>query len=101
MNEREAIRKLLRERPDIHSALRRAMDEGRLKSADDMPEEGEMFIFCCGPDHGGVEGSKQVKCECGAAVWMSPSTQELMKSRKAFPARIVCVSCAMKGGLET
>lgn len=98
--EREAFRKILREKPELHRALAKALDEGRLKGADQIPEEGEEFIFVCGPDHGGVEGSKQVKCECGAAVWMSPSTQELLESRKAFPTRVICIWCAMKGGLE-
>ena len=99
--EREAIRKLLRERPELHTALREAIEEGRLKSTDELPKEGKEFVFVCGPDHGGVEGSKQVKCECGAAVWMSPSTQEAWKERQAFPTRVMCLECAMKYGKET
>lgn len=95
-SEREAIRKILRERPDLHAVLAKAIAEGRLKSADEIPETDEEIIFVCGPDHGGVEGSKQVKCACGAKVWMSPSTQELMKSRKGFPMRIMCNLCVMK-----
>lgn len=94
--EREAIRKVLQERPELHAALKEAIEEGRLKSTDELPEEGEEFVFVCGPDHGGVEGTKQVKCECGVAVWMSPSTQEAWKSRQAFPTRVVCTDCAMK-----
>ena len=94
--EREAIRKILRERPGLHRALAKAIEEGRLTSTADMPEEGEEFVFVCGPDHGGVEGSKQVKCECGAAVWMSPSTQLVLKEREAFPTRILCPVCVMK-----
>ena len=99
--EREAIRKLLRERPELHTALREAIEEGRLKSTDELPKEGKEFVFVCGSDHGGVEGSKQVKCECGAAVWMSPSTQEVWKERQAFPTRVMCLECAMKYGKET
>ena len=99
--EREAIRKILRERPDIHQMLLKALAAGKLKSTDDIPETDEEYIVLCGLDHGGVEGSKQGKCGCGAIVWMSPSTQELIKSRKGFPTRVVCVRCAVRGGLET
>jgi hypothetical protein len=98
--EREAIRKILRERPELHAALRKAIEEGRLKSTDDMPDDEEIIIIC-GPDHGGIEGSKQVQCECGALVWMSPSTQEAWKARQAFPTRILCLPCVMKEGKET
>lgn len=93
--EREAIRKILREHPDFHRRLQKAIADGKLKSTDDL-ETGEGCIFVCGPDHGGVEGSKQVKCECGAAVWMSPSTQLVLKEREAFPTRILCPACVMK-----
>jgi hypothetical protein len=99
-SEREAMRKILRENPELCDALAKALYEGRLTSIEDMPEEGEEFIFVCGPDHGGVEGSKQVKCGCGAKVWMSPSTQEAWKSRQAFPTRIVCPICVMRGVKE-
>jgi len=90
--EREAIRKILRERPELHAALKKAVEEGRLKSTDEMPDDEEIVIIC-GPDHGGVEGSKQVQCGCGEPVWMSPSTQEALIERGRYPSRIICMSC--------
>jgi hypothetical protein len=93
--EREAIRKLLRERPEHHAALRKAIEEGRLKSTDEIPNDEEIVIIC-GPDHGGVEGSKQVQCGCGELVWLSPSTQALLIERGRYPTRIICMSCFRK-----
>lgn len=93
--EREAIREMLRRRPDLHAKLKRAIEEGRITSTDEIPE-GEPYTIVCGPDHGGVEGSKQVQCACGAKVWMSPSTQDLIKSRERLPTLIKCISCVME-----
>jgi hypothetical protein len=91
----EAFRKIMRENPKLKAALGRAIETGRLKDASEVPPEEEMAIVV-GPDHGGVEGSKQAKCACGAVGWLSPSSQELLEARKGFPTRIVCVSCVMK-----
>jgi hypothetical protein len=93
--EREALRKIFRERPELHAALRKAIEDGRLKDASEV-DPNEEFTIVCGPDHGGVEGSKQAKCACGALVWMSPSTQELLKSREGLPTLIKCITCVMK-----
>jgi hypothetical protein len=93
--EREALRKLMRARPELRAALAKAAKEGRLKSWDELTEaekEEEMLIVC-GPDHGGVEGSKQVQCRCGELVWLSPSTQAMLIERGRSPSRIICMSC--------
>jgi hypothetical protein len=93
--EREALRKIFRARPDLHAALVRAVEQGRLKSWGEMSEteKEEEMIIVCGPDHGGVEGSKQVQCGCGETVWLSPSTQAMLIERGRYPSRIICMSC--------
>jgi hypothetical protein len=92
----EALRKILKARPDLHRALAKAAQEGRLKSwSDEMTEaeKEEEMIIVCGPDHGGVEGSKQVQCGCGELVWLSPSTQAMLIERGRYPSRVICMSC--------
>lgn len=98
--EREAFRKMLRENPELRTALTKAVEEGRLKDINEVDPNGA-FVIVCGPDHCGIEGSKQVKCECGAAIWMSPSTQEILKEREQLPTRVLCYTCATRGDLET
>jgi hypothetical protein len=93
--EHEALRKLMRARPELRAALAKAAKEGRLKSWGELTEaeKVEEMIIVCGPDHGGVEGSKQVQCDCGELVWLSPSTQAMLIERGRSPSRIICMSC--------
>lgn len=98
MNERDAIRQLLRERPELCEYLAKAVAEGKLKSTDDLPGTEEEVYFVVGPDHGGIEGSKQVQCACGNLGWLSPSTQEVITRRGAAPMRIMCLRCAITVG---
>jgi hypothetical protein len=95
MNEREAVRKALRENPVAYRILKKAVDEGKLKSTDDLPETEEEAVFICGPDHGGIDGSKQAQCACGNLVWLSPSSQEVITRRGDAPIRIICMRCAI------
>jgi hypothetical protein len=94
-SEREAIRKLLRENPELHRALQKAILEGRLHDASAIDSE-EEIIIAVGPNHGGVEGAKQVKCECGELGWLSPSSQALMTERGRYPTRVMCMSCILR-----
>lgn len=93
--EREAIIKIFKERPDLAALLADMVDDGRLGNTDNIPPDEEITIVA-GDDHGGVAGSKQVVCGgCGAQMWLSPSTLEMMAKHKGR-ATIKCLPCIMK-----
>lgn len=94
--EREAIRELFRKRPDLANYFRQKIENGTLGSTDDIPDDEEIIIVA-GDAPGGVTGSKQTKCVCGAVVWLSPSTQEMMAQRKQQTMTIKCLPCILKG----
>jgi hypothetical protein len=93
--EREVIQRLLRERPELHKILLRALDVGTLTFAESMDDDEEPVVVC-NTKHGGIDGAKQVKCACGELVWMSPTMQGLIKQRKGSPARVICPACFQK-----
>lgn len=93
MNEREAIRKWMRDNPERAAALRKKFDEGSLTNSVEILESDTPVTMICGPDHGKIDGSKQAKCECGAVIWISPSTQALLAKRGATPTRLICMRC--------
>lgn len=95
MNERKAFRRWMNENPERAAQLKKLFEKGKLKSTDDLPETEEEAVFICGPDHGGIDGSKQAQCACGNLVWLSPSTQEVITRRGDAPIRIICMRCAI------
>jgi hypothetical protein len=91
--ESEALRKCFDENPGFTAMLRTAYESGKLRSA--TPEEAAGPLqFICGPNPGGIVGSKQVRCGCGAICWMSPSTQALIAGRTDYT--ITCMGCFEK-----
>lgn len=96
MTEREAIRKMLDARPDVAQMLRSMVASGQMVGYDSLPNiDCEQLIVLCGTDHGGIEGSKQLRCGCGVAIWMGPSTQEMI-ARRTKPVTVLCSSCGRK-----
>lgn len=94
--ERESIRKLLDSHSPMADWLHEGVASGRIRSSDDI-DHNEEIIVVGGPEHGGVDGAKQAKCGCGAVVWISPSTQEMMAKRgPSAPTIIVCIPCLLK-----
>lgn len=42
-----------------------------------------------------VKGTKKTRCrDCGCKVWISPSTQEMLKCYPDVP--VICIACLMK-----
>jgi hypothetical protein len=99
-SERERVRAFLDAHPEWAEFLSEKAKAGKLMAAEDIAPSDELIVVVSN-NPAEITGSKQVKCGCGAIVWMSPSTQELIRSRKGFPTRVVCVRCAVRGGLET
>jgi hypothetical protein len=68
------------------------------------PEEEPMVIVAAAFHNAIIPGSKAVKCGCGTEVWLSPSTQVMIKERGDTPTQIICTSCfsqALKKRFET
>lgn len=94
MTEQEAIRKA--ETPTMAEALRRLAQQGRLKKPEELtPAElaGPMVVVG-GASHCGIVGSKQARCTCGAIIWLSPSSLEMM-ARHTGSLTKRCVRCAL------
>jgi len=99
MDEREAIRKMLREDPERADWLRDLVQLGKMGNADDLPDD-ELVVIAAGYTTD-INGSKQVTCGCGKKVWISPSTQELLpKHPNHVIACTECVLCMAEEGLE-
>jgi hypothetical protein len=89
-SEREELDKLIQERPELAAMLRH-----RQKVLENAATDPEPMFVAASEDHGNIEGSKQVQCACGTRVWISPSTQEMMTKRGAYPTSVLCPSCFM------
>jgi hypothetical protein len=97
MDERESLRRIFARNPKLKDFLYRKYQRGELKSFEDLPAEGDDLIVVAGPDSGGITGSLQTKCEgCGLIVWLSPSTQEMMRGRDRTTIQVCCMPCAIK-----
>lgn len=92
MTEREAIKKWMRENPERAAQLRQLYDRGLLHSLEVLASDVPVTMIC-GPSAGGIKGSKQALCECGAVIWISPSTQKILAERGAVPTRLICMRC--------
>jgi hypothetical protein len=91
-SETEVIRAMLKSNPQAHAALRRMVLEGKIRSHNDADKD-EPLTIVAAPTHGGITGALQVECGCGTPVWISPSTQEMIKGRGATPTTICCALC--------
>lgn len=93
-NEIATLRAALRSNPEHHAKLRELVERGLIGPACDIPDDGPVTVVAA-PEHFGIDGAKQAKCGCGRIVWLSPSTQEMMKARDAVPTllRVLCVWC--------
>jgi hypothetical protein len=95
MNEREAIRKMLREKPELRDWLLHLQATDRLESSDQIPLDHELIV-AAGPWPGNVTGNKQVRCaQCNALCVIAPSTQTMMAERPG-KTTIKCIRCLMQ-----
>lgn len=99
MNEREAIRKWMNENPERAAHLKELFKKGKLNSLEVLASDTPVTMIC-GPHHGNINGSQQRLCECGAIIWISPSTQEELKKRGDAPTRLICMRCGGKAIAE-
>jgi hypothetical protein len=95
--EREVIRAALKANPEHHAKLRQLALAGKLGTFKDVNPD-EPLTIIASPDHFGITGAKMVRCgACQIAVWLSPSTQALIKARDAAPTpaptRVMCGCC--------
>lgn len=92
MNEKEAIRKAMRQNPMATRRLQEMARRGQLMSSEDVPGDVPLVVVG-GAWPSTINGSKQVKCEsCKCLLGISPSTQEMMAKRIA-EVTIRCFPC--------
>jgi hypothetical protein len=95
----EVIRAALKANPEAHQRLRKMALEGKFGTIEDVPADAPLTVVAA-TEHGGITGSKQALCACGAAVWLSPSTQATIKARGDVPTPVICGSCFGKAMKE-
>jgi hypothetical protein len=86
------LRAALKSNPEGHARLREMAVAGKIGSFDEI-NPAEPLTVVAASEHFGVTGAIQAKCECGTVVWLSPSTQAMMKGRGDAPTQIICVLC--------
>jgi hypothetical protein len=92
-SEIEVIRAVMKtSTPEAMDRLRRMATEGKIKSYGEGDKDEPMTVIATG-NHCGIVGCLQARCECGEPVWLSPSTQEMLKGRGHVPTRIICTAC--------
>jgi hypothetical protein len=90
--EREVWRAFLRGDPEARAAFKRLLDSNRIASTETM-NHNEPMTLLAGSFHNGITGCVQVDCSCGRKVWLTPSTQEMLKQRGDSPYTIQCNKC--------
>ncbi len=88
----EILRAALKADPESHARLRQMAQEGLLGVAEDVPLDRPLAIVATS-ENLGIIGAKQVKCGCGAAVWIAPSTQAVILARGDAPTTVICAPC--------
>lgn len=102
--ERQAIRKWMQENPERAATLKDLFDKGLLHGMEEAIAVDEPLTMICGPESGGILGSRRAKCECGATIWLSPSSRKVLRARGAAPTRLMCMRCggqALENDLKT
>ena len=91
-NEMAVLRAALKANPEVHDKLRSMAEKGMLSTFEDI-DPNEPLIVIAAPEPYGIVGSIQAHCECGAVVWLSPSTQAMLKARGDAPTQLSCILC--------
>lgn len=93
MHEHDALRKAIRENPEMADVVRKAMDEGKIVPISSISLTAPM-VAVCSDHHHDIDGAITVLCnECGATLWMSPDTQKMILTRTG-PVLAACLKCA-------
>jgi hypothetical protein len=90
------LRAALRANPEHHKRLLELAEDGAFGPMVDVPDDVPLTVVA-GPEHFGIDNSQEARCECGAVVWLSPSTQRMIIARGGLPKpiRILCGWCFM------
>lgn len=89
------IRAAIKESPRLHSLLSDLAERGALGPLKNVSADEELTVVAA-PEHYGMIGAEQALCGCGAVVWLSPSTQKILKARGAAPTLISCSVCFVR-----
>lgn len=93
-SEIEAIRAMFKADPVLHDRLRKLALAGKIKPFTQAEADSDENLTVIASDqHGGIYGALQVKCGCGLPVWISPSTQAMIKARGVNPTTVMCHLC--------
>lgn len=98
-SEIEVIRAALKTNTEAYRKFVEMARDGKLGAFSDVGPDDPLTVVGS-PDHLGVVGAIRVKCGCGIAIWLSPSTQEMLKGRGAAPTPIICAICFFKAMKE-
>jgi hypothetical protein len=98
MNERDAIRRALRQNPKMARLLKKMVDEGKLKPPPSDPNEPLMVI--CKRWPGLVDDCRMALCSfCGHEVALAPSSQQMIATTTA-EVNYCCMECFNDGAVE-
>lgn len=91
----DVFRAALKASPEMEQKLYEMAIDGKLAPLTEADKD-DLLTVVATDSHCGIEGSKQALCECGIRVWLSPSTQEMLKERGVAPTVIVCTACFVR-----
>jgi len=98
LNERDALRMALRQNPKMARMLKKMLDEGKLKSPPEDPNEPLMVI--CKRWPGLMDDCRLALCSfCGAEVALAPSSQQVIDNATA-ETKFCCMECFNEGAVE-
>ena len=98
-SERERLHAFFVAHPEWAEFMSERAKAGKIMSPEDIRPRDELIIVAShNPQR--IDGSVQAQCECGAAIWVSPSTDAMRKAREGLPTRVICVPCFVKDAKE-
>lgn len=90
----ENLEEMLHRRPELNGIAQKMQSLLRLLMNNADPDDtSQKIVILCGAHHNGIAGSKQAKCSCGAVVWYSPATQQVMTAHKWTDIVLLCPRC--------
>ena len=90
--ETEVIRAALKDDPEMAAKLYELAMTGKLAPLE-RADDSELLIVVATDNHCGIQGSLQTQCTCTRLVWLSPSTQAMLKDRGHAPTIVMCSVC--------
>jgi hypothetical protein len=98
MNERDALRRALRQNPKMARLLKKMVEQGKIKPAPDDPNEPLMVI--CKRWPGLMDDCRMALCSfCGAEVALAPSSQQMIDAA-TVEVKYCCMECFNDGAVQ-